>query len=138
MRPSSIPDSPPTVTCMNKRTSTPRTIAFALIALAGIVTAACGAGTAQMTSVRVTMDDFSFGPTLIELPANTKVALQLTNLGSVEHDITADGLGLHVHVMTTEKRVQEEVGPFKPGTYDIYCGVVGHRESGMVGQIVVK
>jgi len=115
-----------------------RTLAFALIALAGIVTAACGAATPQLTSVRVTLTDFQFEPTPIEIPANTKVTLQLTNLGSVEHDITADGLGLHVHVMTSEKRVEQEVGPFKPGTYDIYCGVVGHRESGMIGKIVVK
>jgi plastocyanin len=123
---------------MKNRTSAPRTLGFALVALAGIVATACGAGTTQMPSVRVTLSDFKFEPGPIEIPANTKVALQMTNLGSVEHDITAEGLALHIHVMTTEKRVQQEVGPFKPGTYDIYCGVVGHRESGMVGKIVVR
>ncbi|MDQ3097793.1 MAG: cupredoxin domain-containing protein [Chloroflexota bacterium] len=112
-------------------------LTFRLIATAGIAAAACSAGTAQTPSVRVTLSDFTFAPMPIEVPANTKVAFQLTNSGSVEHDVTAKDLGLHLHVGTA-KRVEEVVGPFKPGTYDIYCGIAGHREVGMVGKVVVK
>ena len=114
-----------------------RKLTVTIIATAGIVAAACGAGTAQTPSVRVTLSDFRFAPAPIQVPANTMVAFQLTNSGSVEHDVTAMDLGLHLHVGTAQ-RVEEVVGPFKPGTYDIYCSVAGHREAGMVGRIVVK
>lgn len=115
-----------------------RKLTLTLIGIAGIVAAACGGGgAAQMPSVRVTLSDFKFAPAPIQVPANTKVAFQLTNSGSVEHDVTAKDLGMHLYVGTA-KRVEEVVGPFKPGTYDIYCGIAGHREAGMVGKIVVK
>ena len=116
-----------------------RKLTFALIGIAGLVAAACGGGGGSPSgaAVRVTLSEFKFAPTQIEVPANTKVSLQLTNSGTVEHDITAKGLGLHLYVAAA-KRSQEEVGPFKPGTYDIYCGIAGHKEAGMVGKIVVK
>lgn len=117
-----------------------RRLTFALIGTAGLVAAACGAAggsTSSAPAVRITLSDFKFAPTPIEVPADTKVSFQLTNAGSVEHDITAKGLGLHLYVAAA-KRSQEEVGPFKPGEYEIYCGVAGHKEAGMVGKIVVK
>lgn len=114
-------------------------LTLALIGITGIVAAACGGGGGGPSgaAVRVTLSEFKFTPTLIEVPANTKVAFQLTNAGTVEHDITAKGLGLHLYVAAA-KRIQEEVGPFKPGQYEIYCGIAGHKEVGMVGRIVVK
>ena len=122
-----------------------RNLTFTIIAIAGLVAAACGGGGggsgsgggSQAPAVRVTLSDFKFAPTPIEVPANTKVAFQLTNSGSVEHDITAKDMGLHL-LVGTAKRVEEVVGPFKPGEYEIYCGVAGHKEAGMVGKIVVK
>ena len=27
--------------------------------------------------------------------------------------------------------------PMKPGTYQLYCSIPGHREAGMVGEIVI-
>ncbi len=122
-----------------------RNLTFTIIAIAGLVAAACGGGGggsgsgggSQAPAVRVTLSEFKFDPAPIEVPANTKVSFQLTNSGTVEHDITAKDLGLHM-LVAAAKRSQEEVGPFKPGTYDIYCGVAGHKEAGMVGKIVVK
>lgn len=119
-----------------------RRLTFALIGTAGLVAAACGgaaggSGASSVPAVRITLSEFKFAPTPIEVPANTKVSFQLTNSGTVEHDLTAKGLGLHLYVAAA-KRSQEEVGPFKPGEYEIYCGVAGHKEAGMVGTIVVK
>ena len=28
--------------------------------------------------------------------------------------------------------------PMKPGKYELYCSIKGHKEAGMVGEIVVK
>lgn len=116
-----------------------RRLTFVLIGIAGLVAAACGGGGggASGNAVRITLSEFKFAPTPIEVPANTKVSFQLTNTGTVEHDLTAKGLGLHLYVAAAKKS-QEEVGPFKPGEYEIYCGIAGHKEAGMVGKIVVK
>src|SRR5688572_30769744 len=92
-----------------------------LTVAAGIVAAACGPSASGLPEVRV----------------GRKVEFKLTNNGRVEHDITAEGVGLHAHVMSAE-RLAFESGPFTPGEYDIFCSVVGHREAGMVGKIVVK
>lgn len=116
-----------------------RKLTFALFGIAGLVAAACGGGGGGTSgsAVRVTLSEFKFTPNPIEVPANTKVSFQLTNSGTVEHDITAKGIGLHLYVAAA-KRSQEEVGPFQPGEYEIYCGIAGHKEAGMVGKIVVK
>lgn len=104
---------------------------------AGIVVAACGPAAAGLPEVRVVMTDFAFAPRRVEVPAGQKVELRLTNSGRVEHDVTADGISLHVHLMSGE-RLAVEAGPFEPGEYDFFCSVVGHREAGMVGKIVVR
>ena len=110
---------------------------IALTVAAGIVAAACGPARSGLPEVRVVMSDFSFSPQRVEIPAGRKVELKLTNKGRLEHDITADGVGFHVHVMSGE-RLALEAGPFEPGEYAFFCSVVGHREAGMVGTMVVR
>lgn len=125
-----------------------RKLTFTLIGIVGLMAAACGGGSGGGSeggtttapsgpAVRITLSEFKFAPTPIEVPANMKVSFQLTNTGTVEHDLTAKGLGLHLYVAAA-KRSQEQVGPFAAGVYDIYCGIAGHKEAGMVGKIVVK
>jgi plastocyanin len=110
---------------------------IALTAAAGIVAAACGPSASGLPEVRVVMTEFTFSPQRIEIPAGRKVEFKLTNNGRIEHDITAEGIGFHAHVMSAE-RLAFDSGPFTPGEYDFFCSVVGHREAGMVGKIVVR
>lgn len=94
-------------------------------------------GSSSGAAVRITLSEFKFAPTPIEVSANTKVTIQLTNSWAVEHDLTAKGLGLHLYVAAAKKS-QEEIGPFTPGEYEISCSIAGHKEAGMVGKIVVR
>lgn len=110
---------------------------IALTAAAGIIATACGASASGLPEVRVVMTDFAFSPQRIEIPAGRKVEFKLTNSGRLEHDISADGIGFHIHLMSAE-RLAFESGPFAAGEYDFFCSVAGHREAGMVGKIVVK
>lgn len=115
-----------------------RRFALALMGAAGIVASACGgAASSSLPEVRVTMTDFKFAPNPIEIPAGRMVEFKLTNSGSVEHDLTAKGIGFHARVPAA-KRESVPSGPFTAGTYDIYCALPGHREAGMIGRIVVK
>ena len=112
----------------------------------GLVLAACGSsggspsgGAATTgTEIKVGLSDFAFGPKSIEVPADKKFTLVLTNTGSVEHDFSVEALKINVVVPPNGKPKTQEVGPLKAGTYDLYCAVAGHKEAGMTAKLVVK
>lgn len=116
----------------------------ALTILALLVGAGCSGGTSSSSSgsasgpeVKIALTDFKFTPDKIEIPANTVVKLTAKNSGSVEHDITIDSLGFKLPVPTA-REVSKNIGPLQPGTYDVYCFVVGHKELGMIATLTVK
>jgi uncharacterized cupredoxin-like copper-binding protein len=122
-------------------------IPIAITLAVGLVLAACGGGSsggspsggaAAGTEVKVGLSDFAFTPKTIEVPADKKFTLALTNTGSVEHDFTVDALKINVVVPPNGKPKTQEVGPLKAGTYDLYCAVAGHKEAGMTAKLVVK
>lgn len=114
----------------------------------GLVLAACGgsssggspAGGAATTGseVKVSLSDFAFAPKSVEVPADKKFTLALTNTGSVEHDFSVEALKINVVVPPNGKPKTQELGPLKAGTYDLYCAVAGHKEAGMTAKLVVK
>ncbi len=109
-----------------------------------IVLAACGSAAGGATGdgtavVKISLADFKFGPPSVQVPANSKVTLALTNTGSVEHTVTVEKLGVNLTVPPDGKRHDFAVGPFaQAGTYDLVCTVAGHKQLGMVGTFVVK
>ena len=114
----------------------------------GLVLAACGGSSSggspsggaatTGTEVKVALSDFAFAPKSIEVPADKKFTLVLTNTGSVEHDFSVEALKINVVVPPNGKPKTQEVGPLKAGTYDLYCSVAGHKEAGMTAKLVVK
>ena len=96
--------------------------------------------------------------------AGQQVTVMMQNLGTVEHDFViqdipveamaaeseADGEGHTMPGMGTEMEPAVHMGamagmsdsvafvPTKPGTYEFYCAVPGHREAGMVGSLMVR
>ena len=120
-----------------------RRIPFAITLAVGLVLAACGGGSsggspAAAAEVKVVLSDFAFSAKTVEVPADKKVTLVLTNTGSVEHDFSVDALKIKVVVPPNGKPTTQEIGPLKAGTYDLYCSVAGHKESGMTAKLVVK
>ena len=84
------------------------------------------------TDIVVTATEFKFSPASLQLPAGKKVSITLHNMGSVEHDITVDALGVKL-LAGAGKTTSGEFTLDKPGTYDYYCSI--HPK--MTGQIVV-
>ncbi len=86
------------------------------------------------TEFVVTLADISVAPTSIDVPAGQEITLTVTNTGTLEHDLTIDGVGTKM----LKKGQTEEivVGPF---TADIaaICSVPGHKEAGMTMMIHV-
>ena len=109
----------------------------------------------------VEMTSFAFAPDVLEVTAGDVVEVAIQNVEPVLHDLTIDvidadahvsylaGTGQHahqeseiaadIHLALTEPgtgivhlRINE------PGEYVFYCSVPGHRESGMVGTLIVQ
>lgn len=109
-----------------------------LIALSlAIVRASCAAPATAAPTVRLTLTDFKYSQSIIEMAADQKVAFELKNEGSVEHDIVIDAIGFKVSVQPG-KTAMRNLGPLKAGEYDIVCTVPGHKELGMVGKLIVR
>jgi nitrite reductase (NO-forming) len=122
---------------------------FTLMALGGLLIVGQGGGTRTAagsgpqaaaanlpTEVSLTASEFKFAPSGMQLPAGKKVKITLANAGAVEHDITVDALGVKLHT-PVGKISSEEFSFDKPGTYDFYCSIPGHKEAGMRGTLTV-
>lgn len=128
-------------------------VAFALLT-------ACG-GTSQ-PSTEITLDamDFSYSPASVTVPVGEPVVLTLKNSGSVEHDFViekidvksvlkkdsgSDAHHMHGEEMNFDLHISAQPGDTsvleftisESGTYTFFCSVAGHKEAGMLGQLVV-
>ena len=88
------------------------------------------------TAVTVETSEFKFNPASVQLPSGKKVTISLQNIGVVEHDFTVDALGIKVSA-PAGKSATGEFTLDKPGTYDFYCSLPGHKEAGMHGTLSV-
>ena len=141
-----------------------RALATALIA--PLALAAIGCGTAEVprrvvprdpspnavvVSVRTT--DFAFDPPVLRMPAGKLVRMELTNAGKLDHDVMLHDLpvsgvrfppGQHMHGdyvaahATPDRVAWVEFVPGAAGTYQMSCTVMGHREAGMTGTLIVE
>jgi uncharacterized cupredoxin-like copper-binding protein len=109
----------------------------------------------------VAAKEFAFAPAALTAKAGQPITISLQNTGAVEHDWsireiaisgeatssgdapsghTMGGMGdepkLHVAVGTGGKGTLTFT-PSKPGTYEYYCTVAGHKEAGMVGTLTI-
>ncbi len=103
---------------------------------AGSGTAASPASAAGGATVEVRLSDFK-----IDMPSSVKAGMtsfQVTNAGATAHNFEIEGNGL-------EKKFDANLSPgetktlqveLKPGSYEVYCPVDGHKGMGM--QLTLK
>ena len=130
------------------------------ILVCAILLAGC-AGTSQQSVTEITVEatDFTYDPVSITVPAGPPVTLTLKNTGKVEHDFVIDNINVanveasdsgpaeHHHVNQPEydlhffaKAGETPVLQFtalEPGEYEIFCSIEGHKEAGMIGELIV-
>ncbi len=137
-----------------------KNILFAIVLALSLVLAACGGNAEETTAITVTVNEFSFDPNPITVTAGTPVEITLVNKGSVEHDFVIETIpvkdvstegamdshemsaghqefDLHTSTAAGETSVLRFT-PTQPGTYQIICSVPGHKEAGMIGELIVK
>ena len=99
------------------------------------------------------MTDFAFTPSQYSIPAGQQITLHVQHDGTVEHDFIIMKLGADVGMHFNEEDLpnvywqlkvqpgQSETvmftAPSESGTYQIVCGMAGHVEAGMIGELSV-
>ena len=99
--------------------------------------AAAGGAPGSGGKIEVIGKEFSYSPATVTVKAGQPVTIVLKNTGSIEHDITISDPKFKLTVAgnnTGEKAFTAD----KPGTYEMYCSVAGHKDAGMKGQLVVE
>lgn len=140
-----------------------RMIGMAIVAIVLTATAGCGSGgsvtktdTPVDQTITIEAKNVEFVPDNITIPAGKTVKLVLHNSDKgTEHDLASDDLivammqggghGGSMPGMSSKLAVHTKEGETssvifkadKPGTYNIYCTVPGHKAAGMVGTITV-
>ena len=138
-----------------------KTPAVGIVALAAFVLTACSAPPTPQP-VTLAAKNMTFNPSSFEATAGAPVVLTLVNEDALEHDfsileIPVESVSepdpvsaehqmemgeaaaepvLHVAVEPKETN-QLTFTPTKPGTYEFYCTVPGHKEAGMTGTMTV-
>ena len=133
-----------------------------ILLLAAAVIAACsGSSSAGANQITLEASNLQYQPATIEVAAGQPVKLTLRNNDSVEHDFSimeipmaamgataAPMAGHDMGGMTADPQLHMvaamgatntmEFTPTKPGTYEFFCTVPGHKDAGMKGTLVVK
>jgi plastocyanin len=130
-----------------------RLLMLAIVVLA-LVAAACGDDNEATegdggTQIAATAANFSFTPDLWTVGAGDEVTLTLTNTSDQTHEWVIMRAPIASEAEFTEEGVMTEVEAEAgatatltftapaAGTYQIICGLEGHFNSGMVGELVV-
>lgn len=131
-----------------------------VITVVTILLTACAATSQSGTEIAVEAHDFTYRPVSLTVPVGQPVTLTLKNTGAVEHDfviekikvtdVEASDSGPAAHHQTGHepeydlhffaKAGETETLQFtalEPGTYEIFCSLEGHKEAGMIGELMV-
>ena len=97
---------------------------------------------AEAKSFNVTATEFEFTPNKFEAKVGQKLTFKVTNKGTVEHNfviLSPDGSQELAKITTQPGETKTlEFTPTEAVTYQIDCNIAGHKEAGMVGELVVK
>ena len=126
---------------------------------------ACGAAspaTPTTQKLSVSAKEFAYTPATLEVTSGQPVEITLQNAGTMEHDFSITEIDLagsptsagemqSGHMMSgmgeqPKLHVAAAAGgqgtltftPTRPGQYQFYCTVAGHKDAGMTGVLTVK
>ncbi len=118
--------------------------ALMVVALLGVVVLAAiaifnedsaPATTASATELDVQLTEFAIEGELAS-PAGP-VTLNIVNAGAIEHNVAVRELGVQSRNITSRGVDTLDLGELEEGTYELYCTISGHEESGMHAELVV-
>jgi plastocyanin len=94
-----------------------------------------GAGTAS-SALDISLSEFAIDGEL-GAPAGA-VTLNIVNAGAIEHNVAVRELDLQSNNLQSRGVDTLALGELEPGTYELYCSIPGHAESGMVAELEIS
>jgi len=100
-------------------------------------------------TVVIKESEFKLSPSTITLSKPGTYAFKAVNKGSTEHNLRIAGEGVKSEGGEVgEAELERNLDPGEsgvltvtfqePGTYEMYCPIIGHRLAGMKGEVVIK
>ena len=96
-----------------------------------------GGGGQQIALASPADGSLKFDKTKLEAKAGT-VTINFDNPSGTPHAVAVEGNGVDKDGKTVTKGKDSLTVDLKPGTYEFYCPVDGHRQAGMKGTLTVK
>jgi len=119
----------------------------AATALAAALLGACGGGggsaddpesdPARPPDIQVLAKEYRFDPADLTIDAGRPSVVAVENIGSIPHDLTVRKADFKITV-AKGRTGRKTLTVAKPGTYEIYCSLPGHKSAGMDGQLTVR
>lgn len=114
------------------------TLIAALIALAFVALLRDNSGGGEeaiSTDLDISLSEFAIDGELIAPAGN--VTLNVVNGGAIEHNLAVRELGIQSNNMQSRGVDTLALGELTPGTYELYCSISGHEQSGMAAELEV-
>ena len=96
-------------------------------------------GSGETVEISVSGTSYSFNPSTITVPRDTKVRLTYTNVGDHAHDFAIPAFNVATPLVSPGGSYTVEFTvPSTPGSVEYVCTVLGHRDLGMRGTLVIE
>ncbi len=111
---------------------------FALVAVAFVASTNSGSngqGVAAAGPVDVALSEFAISPATITVPKGG--SLNVTNNGTMVHNLAVTGTPVLLSDLAAGSSAPLDLSSLDPGTYEIFCAIPGHKDSGMTATLVI-
>lgn len=86
--------------------------------------------------VPIALTEFALSPSAITVPKGGAIAL--SNNGTMAHNVSITGTSVVSPDLAAGEKATLDVSALAPGTYEIFCAIPGHKDSGMTGTLIVS
>ena len=115
--------------------------------LVALMVGACGGGggsgddsapdPGRPDDITVKAKEYRFEPADLAIDAGRPYLVAVENIGSIPHDLAVKDAGFKVTVQRG-RTGRKTLTVAKPGRYEIYCSLPGHKSAGMHGSLTVR
>jgi uncharacterized cupredoxin-like copper-binding protein len=109
----------------------------AVVVAVGLLLASRGGSSGAGPALRVSMTDYGFAPSPIEVSAS-EARFTIANDGKLAHDFVVPQAGKGTADQLPGTSATLDLRGLAPGTYAVVCDLPGHRAAGMETTLVIR
>jgi plastocyanin len=119
-----------------------RTVLLTAGATLLLAAAGCGSDSGGSSgsgeTLHISETEYKLDPSSVSVDKAGSVTLHVVDDGSENHALEIEGNGVEEETETLSPGDSADLTvDLKPGTYEVYCPIDGHRKEGMEGELVV-